>query len=97
MESSKYQIVRSKYAGVFAGYITKQDGQTVEMKDARRLWYWKGASSLSQLAMEGVKCPLECKFPIAVDRVQIFEVIEILDVTKIAEKSIRGVPVWEQG
>ena len=92
----KYKIVRSKFAGVFAGYIEQQDGSTVVMSDARRLWYWKGASSLSQLAMEGVKCPLECKFPIAVDRVQLFEVIEILDVTDEAEKSIRDVPIWKQ-
>ncbi|HEY5234873.1 MAG TPA: hypothetical protein VIJ14_01745 [Rhabdochlamydiaceae bacterium] len=92
----KYQIVRSKYAGVFAGYIDHRDGSTVIMSDARRLWYWKGASSLSQLAMEGVKCPLECKFPIAVNRVEILEVIEILDTTTEAEESIRGVPLWAQ-
>ena len=92
----KYQIVRSKYAGVFAGYVKTKKGQTVTVTKARRLWYWKGASSLSQLAMEGVKHPLECKFPCEVNSVELFEVVEILDTTKVAEASIKGVPVWQQ-
>ena len=91
-----YRIVRSKYAGVFAGYIKSKKGQTVVMTKARRLWYWKGASSLSQLAMEGVKCPDECKFPCEVAEVELFEVIEILNVTEAAKKSIDGVKIWAQ-
>lgn len=64
------------------------------MRDARRLWYWKGAASLSQLAVDGVSCPKECKFPVAVDRVELLEAIEILDVTPKAKQSIASVPVW---
>ena len=96
MKKSKYVVVRSRGAGVFVGLIVSKKDQSVVLKDARRLWYWKGASSLSQLAMEGVKCPKECKFPIPVDRVEIFEVLEILDMTVEAKKSIDGVPVWQQ-
>ena len=92
----KYQIVRTYSAGVFAGYITKRKGQEVEMKDARRLWYWDGSSSLSQLAMEGTKKPENCKFPCVVDKVILTQVIEILDCTKAAEISIKGVEVWKQ-
>jgi len=92
----KYVIVRTCNAGVFAGYIESRNGQEVVMKKARRLWYWDGASSLSQLAMEGVKRPENCKFPCEVDRVELFEVIEILDVTKEAQENIGNVPVWKQ-
>lgn len=94
---NKYVIVRTQNAGVFAGTLDKRyKNAKVVLKDARRLWYWKGASSLSQLAMEGVKCPSECKFPCPVDRVELFQVIEILDVTEKAKASIAGVPVWQQ-
>jgi hypothetical protein len=93
---NRFVIVRTYSAGVFAGYLLKRKGQEVELKKARRLWYWKGASSLSQLAQEGVKCPLECKFPVAMDRVELTEAIEIIDVTAAAKKSIDGVPVWKQ-
>ena len=66
------------------------------MRNARRLWYWDGASSLSQLAMEGVKRPENCKFPCAVDKVTLMGVIEILDVTQAAKDSIDRVKVWQQ-
>jgi hypothetical protein len=92
----KYQIVRTLSAGVFAGYIDAQEGQTVIMSKARRLWYWEGAASLSQLAMEGVKSPDKCKFPIEVERVELLQVIEILDVTESAKNSIGSVKVWQK-
>jgi len=91
----KYAIVRTYSAGVFAGNIESRNGQEVVMKNARRLWYWAGAASLSQLAMEGTKKPKECKFPRPVDRVELLQAIEILDVTDQARKSIEDVPVWE--
>lgn len=96
MSDDRYVIVRTYSAGVFAGTLVSRTGREVVLKDARRLWYWSGASSLSQLAMEGVKKPLECKFPCAVDRVELLEAIEVLDTTPAAKASIEGVPVWQQ-
>lgn len=92
----KYVIVRTYTAGVFAGLLTKKTGKEVVLTNARRLWYWSGAASLSQLAMEGVKDPSNCKFPCAVDEVTLTEAIEILAVSKIAQKSIEGVPIWQR-
>lgn len=66
------------------------------MRDARRIWYWDGAASLSQLANTGTSKPQTCKFPAPVNRVELLQAIEILDVTKEAEKSIREVPEWKQ-
>ena len=92
----KYVIVRTESAGVFAGELESRTGQEVVLVNARRLWYWKGAASLSQLSMEGVSLPDECKFPIAVDRVELLQAVEILDTTPEAEASIKAVPVWEE-
>jgi len=90
----KYVIVRTYSAGVFAGELESRNGQEVVLRNARRIWYWAGAASLSQLAQEGTKAPESCKFPCAVDRVELLQAIEILDVTEAARKSIEGVPVW---
>lgn len=92
----KYVIVRTYSAGVFAGELESRNGQEVVLRNARRIWYWDGAASLSQLAMEGTSKPENCKFPCAVDRVELLQVIEILDVTEEARKSIEGVPVWKK-
>ena len=91
-----YKIVRTYSAGVFAGEVESRKGQEVVMRNARRLWYWSGAASLSQLAVEGTKDPANCKFPVAVDRVELLQAIEILDVTRSARKSIEDVPVWKK-
>jgi hypothetical protein len=90
----RYVIVRTYSAGVFAGTLDKRKGQEVTLKNARRLWYWKGAASLSQLANDGVKYPNECKFPAPVKTVELLQAIEILDVTPTARKIIETVPVW---
>lgn len=91
----KYVIARTRSAGVFAGHLVKRDGQEITLKNARRLWYWAGAASLSQLAMEGVKRPDDCKFPCEVLEVLLTELIELLPCTDEAQKSIKGVPVWK--
>jgi hypothetical protein len=91
---SRYVIVRTYSAGVFAGEFVSRTGQEVVLKNARRIWYWKGAASLSQLAMHGTSDPSGCQFPCEVDRVELLQAIEILDVTPKAEKSIREVPEW---
>ena len=92
----KYVIVRTHTAGVFAGELESRNGQEVVMINARRLWYWTGAASLSQLAMEGTSSPETCKFPCAVSRVELLQAIEILDVTDKARESIEGVKEWKQ-
>ncbi len=91
----RYVIVRTYSAGVFAGELESRNGKEVVLRNARRLWYWSGAASLSQLAMEGTSNPSDCKFPCEVDRVELTEAIEILDVTSKARESIKGVKVWE--
>jgi hypothetical protein len=93
---SKYVIVRTYSAGVFAGFLQSRSGKEVVLTNARRLWYWKGAASLSQLAMRGTSNPAGCKFPVAVDRVELLEAIEILDCTDAARQSIESVPVWSE-
>jgi hypothetical protein len=94
--TGKYVIVRTYSAGVFAGTLESRTGQEVILTKARRLWYWKGAASLSQLAVDGVSKPKECKFPEAVPRVELLQAIEILDVTDKAKASIEGVAPWRE-
>ena len=91
----KYVICRTYSAGVFAGNLQSRDGKEATLTNARRLWYWAGAASLSQLAVTGTSKPKECKFPVAVPSVTLTEVIEILDVTPEAETSIQAVPEWK--
>lgn len=89
-----YVIIRTYSAGVFAGYLKSREGKEVCLQKARRIWYWKGAASLSQLAMDGTNCPEECKFPKEVDEIILTEAIEIIPCTEKARKSIKSVKEW---
>lgn len=88
------KIVRTYSAGVFFGDVVSRNGQEVVMTNARRLWYWSGAASLSELAQRGTSNPASCKFPVAMARVELLQVIEIIDTTPEARNSIDGVPLW---
>ena len=93
--SGKYYMVRSYSAGVFMGKIKSRKGKEAVLTDARRIWYWSGAASLSQLATEGTSNPSGCKFPCSVPQVTLTEVIELIPMTAKAKQSIDGVPVWK--
>lgn len=96
LDGMEFKVVRTYSAGVFAGYVESKEGKEIVLRNAIRIWYWKGAASLSQLAMEGVKEPNECKFAMPVDKVTLTEVIEILDCTQAAKENIEGVPSWKK-
>lgn len=89
-----YRIIRTKSAGVFAGELESIEGTHAVILNARRLWYWDGAASLSELATKGTSKPTKCKFPCPVARIEVIEVIEILSVTEAARSSIESVPEW---
>jgi hypothetical protein len=90
-----YVIIRTHSAGVHAGYLVSQNGQEVELKDSRRIWYWDGAASLSQLAMEGVTKPENCKFAMVLPKIILTQTIEIIPCSKKAQKIISEVAVWK--
>lgn len=90
----QYVIVRTESAGVFAGTLTAVQGKVARLSDARRLWYWRGAASLSEMAMRGTSQPGECKFPAPVTSINLRGWIEILPVTDAARVTIASVPVW---
>ncbi len=94
LDGLEYVIVRTHSAGVFAGYIKSREGQEVVLLDARRLWQWYGAASLSQLSVDGVKDKERCKFPCEVARITLLEAIEITPCTQKAKDSIAEVPIW---
>lgn len=94
MKRLNYVMVRTYSAGVFAGYLKSKKGKEVVLKDARRIYYWHGAATLSQLSQEGTKSPTTCKFPMEVAEIVLTEAIEIISVTKKAQASIKSVPIW---
>ena len=95
MKSQNYVIVRTYTAGVHAGTLVSREGKEVVLENSRRLWYWDGAASLSELAVRGVSKPGNCKFPSVVPSIMLTEAIEIIPCTKVAKNIIQAVPEWK--
>ena len=93
---NKKVIIRADRAGVFFGTLKEKNGTEVTLTNCRRLWYWDGAASISQLAKEGTVAPDKCKFTVWVDEIAVFGVIEIIPCTDRAIKSIEGVKEWKR-
>ena len=95
MKNEKYYIVRGDRSGVFFGKIQERNGKEVTMTEVRRLWYWDGACSISQLAKNGTVRPNNCKFTVTVDEILVLDAIEIDVCSKKAVKSIKEVAEWK--
>ena len=92
---NKKVIVRGDRSGVFFGTLAGKNGSEVKLEKCRRIWYWDGAASISQLAADGTVKPKQCKFTVTVDSIVILDVIEIIPCTEKAIKSIEEVPEWK--
>lgn len=94
--TGKQVIVRGESSGVFYGTLKEKNGREVTLKRCRRIWYWDGAASISQLAVDGTSNPGNCKFTVYVDSISILDAIEIIPVTSKAIESIESVELWEK-
>lgn len=91
----KKVIIRGDRSGVFFGTLAEKEGTEVKLTDCRRIWYWDGAASISQIAKDGVSKPNNCNFTVTVESIIITDVIEIIPCTVEAIKNIEEVKVWK--
>lgn len=95
VDGMRYCIIRTYSAGVHAGYVKSQNGKEVVLCNARRLWKWAGAFTLSEMAVNGVSKPNECRFATTVPEIILTEAIEIIPCTETAKEIILGVKDYE--
>ena len=85
-------IVRSPSAGVFAGYLAEYKDRSVKLLGCRRIWYWSGAFTLSEMSKDGVSKPNDCKFSDTVDEHYILDASEIIPMTQKSANQIFSIP-----
>lgn len=90
-----YVVVRTYSAGVHIGYLKRLAGKEVTLTNARRVYYWSGAATLSEMAVNGVKNPDACQFTVVVPEILLTEAIEVIPCTTKAKISLEGVKVWK--
>ena len=93
---SEQVLVRTYSAGVHFGELVSREGKEVVLKNARRIWYWNGACSLSQIAVDGLPNNGNQKISVVVPEVLLTESIEILKMTEAASKKLSEVLEWKK-
>ena len=93
-KSKKLVLVRAYSAGVHFGELVSKKGKEVVLKNSRRVWYWDGACSLSQLAVSGGND--NSKISVTVPEIELTEAIEIITCTKAAAKWLSEVNAWQK-
>ena len=88
-------LVRTFSAGVHFGTLKSRDGKEVVLENARRLWSWTGACSLSQVAMDGVDLSAS-KISVSVPYIELTEAIEIIPMSKDAGEAMMGAKSWQR-
>ncbi len=91
---SEIVLVRTYSAGVHFGELVSQNGKEVVLKNAGRIWRWRGANTLSGIAMDGVTTDEYTRIDVLVDEIVLTEAVEIIKVTEKAAKTL--VPVWNK-
>jgi len=94
-----FVIVRGVNVGVHAGYLHCDEPNRMVLREARRIWRWVGAGSLSGLAVYGPSVPSECKFGAPVEYHELRGLddqgdYEVIHCTKEGRKAIQEVPPW---
>ena len=92
---SKVVLVRTYSAGVHFGEMLTNNGKFTTLKNARRLWSWQGACSLSQVAVDGVDIA-NSKISIIVPEIQLTEAIEIIPMSEKAAKMMMEAAAWKK-
>lgn len=90
----KRVIARIERAGVFHGTLDYIDSEIIRLKDARRIYRWEGALSVTDMAANGLTGG---KISAPVSKVEFMTnaVIELNECSDEASRSIEAIKVWK--
>lgn len=95
MSTSKYVIVRTYSAGVHCGVLVAREGREVTLTEARRIWRWAGAYTLSEIATGSLDTE-KSKISAPVGEIVLTEAIEIITCAPEGAAKLRGA-TWATG
>ena len=84
----KYCVIRTYSAGVHVGELVSHSGTEVALKNARRIWQWKGANTLHEIALRGVGDG--SRVSDEVPEIVLTEAIEIIPCADAATENLRA-------
>lgn len=92
----KKVLIRSYASGVHFGELASEQftpsGKVVVLKNSRRIHYWEGAASLSQVANYGIT---RGRVTMVLPEIEVVNVIETIPLSQAAINNLENQPVWK--
>lgn len=82
----RHVVVRTFSAGVHIGTLTEAEDQAVVLSNARRLWKWGGAFTLSEVAAVGIE-PRASRMSVEVSEILLTRAIELIPASEAARST----------
>lgn len=73
-------LVRTNSAGIHYGILESREGQEIHLSNARRIWSWSGALSISEIALNGIDIK-NSKLSVAVEEIILPTAIEVIAIS----------------
>ena len=87
-------IARIDRAGVLHGTLDYIDGEIIRLKDARRIYYWNGALSVTDIAAKGITSG-KVTIPVTTVEFMSDKIVELNECSEDASKSIETIKPWK--
>ena len=91
---NKKIIARIDRAGVFHGTLDYIDNEIIRLKDARRIYYWNGALSVTDIAAKGITGG-KVTIPVSTVEFMSGKIVELNECSDEATKSIESIKPWK--
>jgi hypothetical protein len=92
----KYAIIRSYTSGVHFGKIKQIEHEVVALTEARRIHYWDGANSCTDIAIGGILNKKDSRVAAALDEHLIQGVNEVIPCSDKAIECLKSFPIWSK-
>lgn len=93
-QDDKVILIRTRSAGVHVGELVSRSGQEVTLKNAHRVWQWKGANTLSELSQLGGDLEYT-RISERVPTILLLDAIELIPCSVDGAKNLRT-PRWKK-
>jgi len=97
VDGLRYCVIRTYSAGVHIGFVKEfgeKHPQHAKLLKSRRLHYWDGACSLSQVALDGVSN--NSRIAMELPEIELTDVIEVIPCSASAAKFFQGAKAWKK-
>lgn len=91
---NKRVIARIDRAGVFHGTLDYIDNEIIRLKDTRRIYYWNGALSVTDMAAKGLTGG-RISVPVTTVEFMSDKIVELNECSEEASKSIVTIKPWK--